>query len=109
MQVFGHNDCGNSGISKLQVFPTGGCGHQQRIQAFPNPAQGELLIFDASLSEDESIALQEEADFSLILINSDNKKVKEGSSKKGKLVLDLQDLPTGFYYLQISKRERANS
>lgn len=104
VQVFGHNDCGNGGVSKLRVTPTGGGGgHQQRIQAFPNPAQEELLVFDASLSEDESITLQDEVDFSVILINSDNKKVREGSSKKGKLILDLQDLPTGFYYLQIQK------
>lgn len=105
VQVFGSNICGNSAVSKLRVTPTGGGGggQQQRIQAFPNPAQEELIIFDASLSEDESITLQEDIDFVVTLINSENKKVRQGNSFKGKLILDLHDLPIGFYYLQIQK------
>jgi hypothetical protein len=55
------------------------------------------------LSEDESITLQEDIDFVVTLINSENKKVRQGNSFKGKLILDLHDLPIGFYYLQIQK------
>jgi len=107
LQVFGVNACGNGGVRRLRVSPVsgGGGGQQQRIQTYPNPAQDELLIFDATLLEDESITLQEDVDFSVVLINSDNKEVRKGGSLKGKILLDLRDLPAGFYYLKIQKPE----
>ncbi len=110
LQVFGVNNCGNSGVRRLRVTPTtgGGGGQQQRIQAYPNPAQKELTIEDISTSASSSEIVSSEdtiEDFSATLFNSQNQEVKSGKSKKGKIAFDVQDLRNGFYYLQIQNGE----
>ena len=84
----------------------GGGGQQQKIQVYPNPAQKELTIEDVFLSDGEVSSLSADGileDFSISLFNSQNQKVKSGKSTKGKLILDVQDLPNGFYYLHVQK------
>lgn len=108
LQAFGVNACGNSGVSRLRVSPVsggggGGGGGIQRIQAYPNPAQEVLTIEDVLVYEDETIKLAEDTDFTVALFNSENQKVKQGKSKNGKMVLEIRDLPNGYYYLQIEK------
>lgn len=107
LQIIGWNACGPSGASRLRVSPvSGGGGGIQQIHIYPNPVQKELIIEDVLLQEGNSKMISTEVipdDFSISLFNSQNSKVKSGLSVKGKLILDIQDLPNGFYYLHVQK------
>lgn len=101
------NTCGPSWTHSLTIN-VGGGAQQQRIQAFPNPVQKELIIEDVFLQDSNVTTISDETipqDFSITLFNSQNSKVKSGLSAKGKLILDVQDLPNGLYYLHVQKGE----
>lgn len=109
VQVFGHNVCGDGGVSKMRVFPVsgGGGGHQQRIAVYPNPTSSNLTIeatpesvavTDAPVAPEASKAKKEKS-FNAKLLDQLGTVLQTADSKKGKIVFDLINLKDGFYYL----------
>jgi Secretion system C-terminal sorting domain len=95
LQAFGVNVCGNSSPSRLRVIPVGGGGggQQQRI-AFPNPANENINL---KLKEEES-----EDETEIVLINKNMEKVLSKITKEKEILLPLNGIPDGIYYLNIS-------
>ena len=110
LQVAGVNACGNSAVSRLRIFPVAGSGGGiQRIAVHPNPASNSLTIqANSSTATTTTFAIASTSAtiapylFTATLVNTQNLVVKTGSSKDGKLELDLTEVPNGLYFLHVN-------
>jgi hypothetical protein len=110
LQVAGVNACGNSAVSRLRIFPVAGSGGGiQRIAVHPNPASNSLTIqANSSTTTTTTFAIASTSAtiapylFTATLVNTQNLVVKTGTSKDGKLELDLTEVPNGLYFLHVN-------
>lgn len=95
LQIYGINQCGNSSVRRLRVFPVagGGGGQQQRI-AFPNPAGDKVNI---KIKDEDS---EDEAE--ITLINKNFERVFSKQTKEREMTISTSNLPEGLYYLNIT-------
>lgn len=120
MQMRGVNACGNGGVSKIWIAPTGtpGCNPCQLkvapelanvslikdISVFPNPVHSELHV---SFEIDENVASEEfksvlfEKDILYLIHDSFGVPVKSYYSSKVDARLDINSLKPGLYLLSI--------
>lgn len=101
-----NNSCGSSYTNSL-VINIGGGGQQQRIAVFPNPTSSSLTIesTQSSLTIQDSQTTEASIveNFTARLINQFNLELRNGESKNGKIVFDVNDLQNGIYYLHVKK------
>jgi len=102
--------CGSpTGFSGLTVFP---CQNMYgNYMIFPNPSDGEINVEyinfeDVSFSDQltrtsNSRAVSSEENFKVELYDRNQKLVRSGESRNGKIQLNTLGLNPGFYYLQI--------
>ena len=64
---------------------------ENQILVYPNPAKDNITL---------------EADEDIFIFNNLGQVVKQVNNPKGKITINIQDLPKGTYYLKISERKQ---
>ena len=101
-------------LTNTQPFSISCTGGGGTFAVYPNPASIQLNVeFVAdemassstlSTKENEPLNVTDISNqFSVVLLNSSNQTVIKGSSQAGKISLDTHTLPSGSYYIHISK------
>lgn len=100
------NACGKRQQASKSYGRSSSCpGNTYTYSVYPNPSDSELFV-EEHIEEDSTIeksSLLTEPTFNVELFNGSGKKIKERKSDNSKVVLNVQDLQDGNYYLHIIK------
>lgn len=98
VQVYGHNACGNSGVSKLRVFPTGGGGGGiQRATISPNPSTTSVNINWKDRNNQEPYLVR--------IFDKNSHKVYDVYHTEDVAAVPVGNLVNGTYYLVLTQGE----